>query len=166
MGDSTTPPLGSWGAGIPNGSVTVTGCTFTGNNVAASLEGGGGVGGTGSVYYRFVNNGSALAPITGIPTTTPGTGSSHALVFANGSDSGGGTYKALISGNFIGSNTNIGSAKGNGMRVFMQGQQAATVTILNNTVRNCPLGRGIDISELGRPTANSGQTLLNVKVVG
>src|SRR5262249_30521072 len=32
MGDSTTAPLGSWGGGIPNGSVTVTSCSFSGNN--------------------------------------------------------------------------------------------------------------------------------------
>src|SRR5262249_24208109 len=90
IGDSTTAPLPAWGGGIPNGSATVTGCTFTSNNVAASFESGGGTGGTGSVYYRFVNN----LTITG--------SHSHAVNFANGSDSGGGTYKAFVSGNVIG----------------------------------------------------------------
>src|SRR5262249_51640272 len=59
---------------VPTGTVTVSGNTFTTNNVAASFEGGGGTNGTGSAYYRFVNNGSASSPILGIPTTTPGTG--------------------------------------------------------------------------------------------
>jgi hypothetical protein len=157
------------GTGVaPAGTITVTGSTFSGNNVAASFEGGGGTNGTGSAYYRFVNNGTATNPITGIPTTTPGSGSSHALNFANGSDSAGGTYKALVSGNFVGSAgvAQSGSAKGDCLRAFMQGQQAATVTIVNNTLRACPLGRGIDVTELGRPVANSGQTPLDVKITG
>jgi hypothetical protein len=162
MGDSVTAPLGVWGGGIPNGSVTVTGCTFANNNVAASFEGGGGTGGTGSTYYRFINN----LNITG--------STSVAVNFANGSDSGGGTYKALVSGNHIGTAgvPNSGSAIGEGIRVFMQGQQAATVTVLNNIIRalyNGPGGfdaRGIDVEELGRPNANFGQTPLNIKIVG
>jgi len=134
--------------------------------VMASFEGGGGTGGTGSVYYRFVNNGTAANPLTGVPITTPGSGSSHAVNFANGSDSGGGTYKAFISGNFIGSASTVASGKGDGLRVFLQGQQTATVTIQNNTIKNAPNGRGIDVSELGRPTANSGQTRLDLKIIG
>jgi hypothetical protein len=140
----------------PNGAITVTNSTFTNNNVAASFEGGGGTGGTGSAYYRFVNN----MTITG--------SHSHAVNFANGSDSGGGTYKALISGNIIGNAAvaGSGSAIGDGLRVFMQGEQDATIDIENNTIRQVPLGRGIDVSELGRPGANHGQTLLDVKIVG
>ena len=167
LGDSVTAPLGAWGGGIPNGSITITGCTFVGNNVAAELDGGtGAAGASGSTYYRFINNGTAANPIVGIPITTPGTGSSHCLVFANGSDSGGGTYKAFISGNFLGSATQVASGKGNGMRIFMQGQQTSTVTVVNNSVLNCPIGRGIEVSELGRPTSNSGQTVLNIKLTG
>jgi hypothetical protein len=168
VGDSTTAALGSWSPTPPNGSITVTGCTFTGNNVAAEMDGGtGAAGAIGSTYYRFVNNGTAANPIVGIPITTPGTGSSHALVFANGSDSGStGTYKALISGNFLGSASQVASGKGNGMRIFMQGQQAATVTVVNNSVLNCPIGRGIEVSELGRPGAAFGQTPLDIKLTG
>src|SRR5262249_8630041 len=40
----------------PAGTITVSNSTFTNNNVGASFEGGGGTGGTGSVYYRFLNN--------------------------------------------------------------------------------------------------------------
>jgi len=167
LGDSTTAPLPAWGGGIPNGSITITGCTFVGNNVAAELDGGtGAAGASGSTYYRFVNNGTAANPIVGIPITTPGTGSSHCLVFANGSDSGGGTYKAFISGNFLGSASQVASGKGNGMRIFLQGQQAAIVTVVNNSVLNCPIGRGIEVSELGRPGGGFGQTQLNVKLSG
>ncbi|HXA16533.1 MAG TPA: putative Ig domain-containing protein [Thermoanaerobaculia bacterium] len=166
LGDSATAPLAGWG-GPPNGSITVTGCTFVGNNVAAELDGGtGAAGAAGSTYYRFVNNGTALNPIVGIPITTPGTGSSHCLVFANGSDSGGGSYKAFISGNFLGSATQVASGKGNGMRIFMQGQQSSTVTVVNNSVLNCPIGRGIEVSELGRPGGGFGQTQLNIKLTG
>src|SRR5262249_3721117 len=93
-------------------------------------------------------------------------GSSVAVNFANASDSGGGKYKAFISGNFIGSASTVASGKGDGLRVVMQGQQAATVTIQNNTIKNPPNGRGIDSSELGRPTVNSGQTPLDIKIVG
>src|SRR5262249_42928435 len=113
MGDSTQAPLPAWSPAPPNGSVTVIANTLTHNNVAASFESGGGTGGTGSVYYRFVNN-----------TTITGS-QSHAVNFANGSDSGGGTYKAFVSGNVIG-NAGVaasGSVTGNGMRFFMQGQQ-------------------------------------------
>src|SRR5262249_28329248 len=67
----------------PTGAVTVTGSTFTNNNVGAIFVGGGGVNGTGSAYYRFVDN----LTITG--------NHASAVVFANGSDSAGGTYKAL-----------------------------------------------------------------------
>src|SRR5262249_53052581 len=140
----------------PTGTVTVTGSTFTNNNVAASFEAGGGTNGTGSAYYRFVSN-----------TTVTGS-RSHAINFANGSDSGGGTYRALISGNSVGSAATAasGSAIGDCLRVFMQGQQTATVTIQNNTLRQCPLGRGIDASELGRPNAGFGQTRLDIKITG
>src|SRR5262245_9053754 len=156
IGDSSTAPLPSWSPAPPNGSVTVIGCTFSNNNVAASFEAGGGTGGTGSNYYRFVNN-----------TTITGS-HSHAVNFASGASNGGGTYKAFVSGNVIG-NAGVagsGSAIGNGMRFFMQGQQATTLTIQNNTIRQIPLGRGIEIAELGRDNANSGQTRLDVKVTG
>lgn len=147
---------------VPSGTLTVSGCTFTNNDVAASFEGGAGTGGTGSVYYRFVNN----LTITG--------SHSVAVNFANGSDSGGGTYKAFISGNNIGTAgvANSGSAIGEGLRVFMQGQQVATVTILNNVIRDLYNGaggfdaRGIDVQELGRPNSGFGQTALDVKIVG
>src|SRR5262249_7885985 len=93
---------------------------------------------------------------------------SHAINFANGSDSGGGTYRAFVSGNVIG-NAGVaasGSVNGNGMRFFFQGQQAAIATIENNTIRQAPLGRGIQVAELGRPGAGFGQTTLDVKITG
>src|SRR5262249_23768978 len=93
---------------------------------------------------------------------------SHAVNFADGASSGGGAFKALISGNTIGSSAVVGSgsAIGDGIRGFMQGQQTGSVDIENNTIRQIPNGRGIDVSELGRDNANSGQTVLNVKIVG
>jgi len=145
------------GAGAPStGTVTVTGCTITNNNVGASFEGGGGTGGTGSAYFRFVNN-----------TTILGS-QSTAVNFANGSDSAGGTFKAFVSGNSVGNAgvADSGSAFGDGMRFFLQGQQAATVTIVNNTIRQIPFGRGIDVEELGRPGPAHGQTRLDVKITG
>ncbi|HXA16537.1 MAG TPA: putative Ig domain-containing protein [Thermoanaerobaculia bacterium] len=145
------------GVGAPTtGTITVTGCTFTNNNVGASFEGGGGTNGTGSVYFRFVNNTNILGS------------QSDAVNFANGSDSGGGTFKAFVSGNVIGNAgvANSGSAFGNGMRFFLQGQQTATVTIVNNTIRQIPFGRGIDVEELGRPGPAHGQTRLDVKITG
>jgi|GEM_PF-646922 len=145
------------GVGAPStGTVTVTGCTITNNNVGASFEGGGGTAGNGSAYFRFVNN-------TGIVGSQ-----STAVNFANGADSAGGTFKAFVSGNSIGNGgvADSGSAFGDGLRFFLQGQQAATVTIVNNTIRQIPFGRGIDVEELGRPGANHGQTRLDVKITG
>ncbi len=145
------------GVGAPaTGTITVSGCTFTNNDIGASFEGGGGTGGTGSVYFRFVNNTSILGS------------QSHAVNFANGADSAGGTYKAFVSGNVVGNAgvANSGSAFGDGMRVFLQGQQTATVTITNNTIRQVPFGRGIDVTELGRPGPAHGQTHLDVKITG
>jgi hypothetical protein len=145
------------GAGAPaTGTVTVTGCTITNNNVGASFEGGGGTAGTGSVYFRLVNN-----------TTIVGS-QSTAINFANGSDSAGGTFKAFVSGNNVGNAgvADSGSSFGDGMRFFLQGQQAATVTIVNNTIRQIPFGRGIDVEELGRPGPAHGQTRLDVKITG
>src|SRR5262249_62421798 len=129
IGNSTTAPLPSWSPAPPNGSVTVTGCTFTNNNVAASFEGGGGTGGSDNVYYRFVNNGTAAAPILGTPITTPGTGSSHTVIFANGSDSAGGTDKGVMSGNLVGTAAAAGWAGGKGTAVpgLTQGRRAPTV---------------------------------------
>jgi hypothetical protein len=146
------------GVGAPaTGTITVSGCTFTNNDAGASFEGGGGAAGaTGSVYVRFVNNTNILG------------NQSVAVNFANGSDSGGGTFKALASGNLIG-NAGVagsGSAFGEGIRFFLQGQQTATVTVLNNTIRQCPFGRGIDIEELGRPGSGHGQTHLDAKITG
>src|SRR5262249_21700902 len=160
IGDSVTAPLGSWVPAPPNGSLTVTGCTLNRNNVAASFESGGGAG-SPTVYYRFVNN-----SVIGIPITIPGSGPSHAVHLASSAENDGGTFKGLCSGNTIGNATTVGSGKGDGIRCFFQGKQTTTMTILNNTVRGCPLGRGIDVSELGRVGTNTGQTVLNVKITG
>ncbi len=144
------------GVGAPaTGTITITGCSFSGNNVALSCEGGGGSGGTGSAWFRCVNNNAQ-------------TSHSVAMNFADGASSGVGTYKAFISGNTIGTAGTAGSGSliGEGIRCFMQGQQACTLTIINNVIRQCPNGRGIDIEELGRDNANSGQTACDVKITG
>jgi VCBS repeat-containing protein len=150
------------GVGAPaTGTITVNNNTITNNDVGASFESGG-TNGNGSAYYRFTNN----ATITG--------NHSLAVNFANGSTVGTGTFKVFCDNNHIGTAgvPNSGSAIGEGIRGFFQGNQTVTATITNNVIRalyNGPGGfdaRGIDIEELGYSGSNQGQTRLDVKLTG
>ncbi|HRF98039.1 MAG TPA: hypothetical protein PLZ51_22690, partial [Aggregatilineales bacterium] len=75
---------------------------------------------------------------------------SHGMNFFTGAGAGtGGTYTARIEGNIIGNSAvvNSGSAIGNCMRININGDLASPARILvnNNTLRQCPNGRGIEI---------------------
>ena len=158
---------GNYGNGVGNaadplhqaGAATVTGCTITNNGgLGASFAGGGG-NGTGSTLFRILNN-----TITG--------SKSHALNFVSGATATGGTYKALVSGNIIGTAgvPNSGSAIGSGIVVTMQAQ-AGTVTITGNTIRALYNGvggfgsRGIDVEALGPVATGLGSTPLDLVLI-
>ena len=68
MAANDNATIGDGSGSAPTGTATVTGSSFSGNNAAAELNGGtGAAGATTHVYYRFVNNGTALEPNHGYP---------------------------------------------------------------------------------------------------
>jgi large repetitive protein len=72
---------------------------------------------------------------------------SHGMNFFTAAGAGtSGTYNARIEGNIIGNSaiTGSGSAIGNCMRININGDADATVLVNNNTLRQCPNGRGIE----------------------
>jgi hypothetical protein len=145
------------GVGAPaTGTFTVTGCTFTNNQgIGPSFANGGGTG-SPSMYVRFVSN------------NLQGT-KSHAVNFVSGA-AGGGTMKMFIDSNIIGTagTANSGSQLGTGIQITQQGTCTMTATVTNNTIRQCPLGRGIQFEALG-PTAtgqNANSYPVNIKLTG
>jgi len=152
MGNSVGAPA--------TGTITVSGCTFSGNDGHASFESGGN--GTGNSYVRFVSN---------VNMTNALTGSAINFGVAN---SGTGTFKAFCDGNVIGTlgTPGSGSASGEGISAKFQGRHTAILTVTNNQVRDVANGagafgaRGIDVEDLGDPGANLGQTQLDVKITG
>jgi len=152
MGNSVGAPA--------TGTITVSGCTFSGNDGHASFESGGN--GTGNSYVRFVSN---------VNMTNALTGSAINFGVAN---SGTGTFKAFCDGNVIGTlgSPGSGSASGEGISAKFQGRHTAILTVTNNQVRDVANGagafgaRGIDVEDLGDPGANLGQTQLDVKITG
>ncbi|MFN8526890.1 MAG: tandem-95 repeat protein [Chloroflexota bacterium] len=74
----------------------------------------------------------------------------------------GGSLTGVISNNTVGDPATIdsGSKIGNGMRININGQANAVITVSNNTINQVPAGRGIEV--IGR----NGTGGLKVKVVG
>ncbi len=145
------------GAGAPaTGTATVTGCTFTGNGSAAADFDQGGAGGVSNMYARFINN-----------LNITGNGGPVVNVFSS-SSSAGGTMKARIDGNHIGNVAIAGSGSlfGPGIRVFLQGKTLATVTVVNNFVRQTPGSRGIDVEALGPVTTGQPITVSDITITG
>jgi len=141
----------------PTGAVTITGSTFTNSGgLGVSFASGGGSG-SSSMYVRFVSN------------TMTGT-HSHAINVDAGANATGGTQRVLIDDNVIGNVgvTGSGSAIGEGIVVTQQGNVTQTVTITNNTIRQIPLGRGIDVEALGPVATGQNPTgyPTNVSITG
>jgi hypothetical protein len=114
--------------------------SFTNNGLQASFE----QSGSADLTFKLLNNG----PMT-MPNTASGT--SHAVNVFSSSTSTGGTVRGRISGNTIG-NAGIagsGSAIGSGIRGLIQGKTVATLLVANNTIRQVPQARGIDLQFLG-----------------
>jgi hypothetical protein len=114
------------------GAFTVSGNTFTNNNIAAEVN-----------QFQAANLTFSLSNNTSI------TGSqSHAIVVGSSGASTGGTLRGHIDGNTIGASASVnsGSVFGNGIRLIVQAQTRGIVTVNNNTIRQTPLGRGIEIT--------------------
>jgi len=114
--------------------------SFTNNGLQASFE----QSGSADLTFKLLNNG----PMT-MPNNPSGT--SHAVNVFSSSTSTGGTVRGRISGNTIGNAgiTGSGSAIGSGIRGLIQGKTVATLLVANNTIRQVPQGRGIDLQFLG-----------------
>jgi hypothetical protein len=114
--------------------------SFTNNGLHASFE----QSGTADLTFGLLDN----TPMT-MPNDTSGT--SHAVnVFSSGGSTAG-TIRGRISGNTIGNSgvAGSGSAIGSGIRALLQGKTVATLAIINNTIRQTPNARGIDLQFLG-----------------
>ena len=109
--------------------------TFTGNNIALDLD----QDDSSQFTFNVLNN-------------TMNTHRSHAInVFTNTASTGGG-FTGKIDGNRIGTSGTVdsGSAIGNGMRLNINGQAQAAITVSNNILNEVPNGRGIEmIGRLG-----------------
>jgi hypothetical protein len=106
------------------GTFTVSGNTFLNNGIQASST----QDTASSLTFKFINNGTAAAPISGSILQ-------HVNVFSS-SQSTGGTLVGTVSGNFIGNPAVQGADGGGGISAVIQGQTDATLLIDNNTIRN------------------------------
>jgi VCBS repeat-containing protein len=114
---------------------TIQNNTFTNNNIHIDLNQQNDTDPVGSHTFKILNN-----------TTMTGA-RSHAVNIFAAAGSFGGTFTGTIEGNTIG-NAGVaesGSAIGNGIRVNINGGSDATMLLNNNTIRQTPNGRGIEI---------------------
>jgi hypothetical protein len=113
-------------------SFTVQSSTFTNNNAAMQFQ----QSQSGTMSVKVLNN----TTITGHQ--------SHAIILGSSSSTTGGTINARLTGNQIG-NAGVagsGSVTGNGIRVIVQSKTQGAVLIDGNTIRQCPNGRGIEVT--------------------
>jgi large repetitive protein len=132
-------------------SATVQNCTFQDNNAGMDFD----QFNSANVTFKALNNtvsNVARVAASGANST------SHAInVFSSGATTGG-TLKARVTGNIIGSAavTNSGSSLGNGIRVRIQSKTVGTVLLDTNTIRQIPTQRGIEVTGA---SLNAGQGL-------
>jgi large repetitive protein len=130
------------------GTFTASGNTFTNNGVQADFD----QDGSANLTFKFLNNGTALAPMTGSDI--------QAINVFTSSTSTGGTVTGTIQGNHIGNSTaESGSVTGGGIRVEIQGHTDATLLIDSNVIQGYDGGnRGIDVEDPG-PTSATGPVI-------
>jgi hypothetical protein len=111
--------------GSGSNAFTVSGNTFIDNGIHASFT----QDTAGNLQFKFQNNGSAGAPMTGSIL--------QAVNVFSSSQSTGGTLVGTVSGNFIGNAAvaNSGSTQGGAISAVIQGQTDATLLIDSNTTR-------------------------------
>jgi hypothetical protein len=147
------------------GSFTVQNSSFDDNNIALQC----GQFHTSSFTCRFLTN-TIINDSRRANIATGGT--SMAIVAGSSATAGAGSIlKARIEGNVIGDAAidGSGSSVGSGIRVIVQGLTAGTVAIHNNTIRECPVGYGIEATFLGHqddlePVPTSDVTVTNNNV--
>jgi len=115
--------------------MTIQDNSFTNNNIHVDLNQQNDTDPVGSHTFRILNN----ATMTGAR--------SHAINVFSVAGTFGGTFTGRIEGNTIGDAgvADSGSAIGNGIRVNINGGSDATMLLDNNTIRQTPNGRGIEI---------------------
>ncbi len=120
-------------------AATISGNTFSNNSTALDLVGLAGASMTYTVTSNTIVN-SARNATSGIG------GTSHAVNVFQGTPSTG-TLNLRFDGNTIGSAelAGSGSSLGNGLRVNFNDGGQGRVVINNNTIRQCPVGRGIEV---------------------
>ena len=130
--------------GTSGSALTVSNSSFDDNNIALQC----GLFHASSFSCRFINN----TVINDNRTATSGTGgTSQAMVLGTSGVSTGGSFLARVAGNVIG-NASVdgsGSSLGSGIRAVIQGLADSTITITGNTIRECPVGFGMDLESLG-----------------
>jgi hypothetical protein len=123
---------------------TVQNSSFDDNNIALQC----GQFHSSNFTCRFIND----TVINDNRRATSGPNStSTAIVVGTSSTATGGTMNARIAGTFVGSSSfaGSGSSTGSGIRAIVQGLSASVITITGNTVREAPVGFGLDIESLG-----------------
>jgi hypothetical protein len=141
--------------------VTVQNNVMTDNGLHASFE----QSGSANLQFQFINNGTALVPLT-MPNTP--TGTARALNVFSSSTTTGGSINGRITGNFIGNAavTGSGSPTGNGLRVFIQGRTTSSMLVSNNTIRQTPQARGMDFQYVGSIPAGNPIAQQDLTVTG
>ncbi|MBS1791322.1 MAG: DUF11 domain-containing protein, partial [Acidobacteria bacterium] len=113
---------------------TIQNCTFTNNNIHIDMDQQNDTDPVGSHTFKVLNN-----TMTGA--------NSHAVNIFAAAGSFGGSFNGRFEGNVIGNAAvaGSGSAIGNGVRVNINGGSDATMLLNNNTIRQTPNGRGMEI---------------------
>ncbi|MFN8558944.1 MAG: hypothetical protein U0531_16935 [Dehalococcoidia bacterium] len=116
------------------GIYTIQNSTFINNNIAIDVNQQNDTDPVGSHTFEVMNN-------------TILSSNSHAVNIFAAAGSFGGTFTGRFEGNVIGNAGTVGSgsAIGNGVRVNINGGSDATVVLHNNTIRQTPNGRGIEV---------------------
>jgi hypothetical protein len=110
-------------------SATIQNSTFTGNNIHVDLN----HDGTSNVTYKMLTNTLLQAAANSINFFTSATAGT------------GGTMNGRFDGNVIGNPAVFASGGGIGIRINVNGGAATRVLVNNNTIRQIPNGRGIEI---------------------
>jgi hypothetical protein len=113
---------------------TVQNSTFSGNTIHVDMNQQNDTDPDGSQTFRVLNN-----TMTGA--------NSHAINILAATGAFAGSFTGTVSGNAIGNAAvaGSGSAIGNGIRVNINGGSDATMLLNNNTIRQTPNGRGIEV---------------------
>jgi VCBS repeat-containing protein len=152
-GTSQIGPLGA-----PSGSQNafeVYSNTFANNGEHASIE----QDGAAAIDVDFTALPSAPQSMLGA--------SGHAVNVSSAPTSTGGTIRARIKANAIGDGATAGSgsATGNGVNVDIEGNATPTISIIQNTIRQTPLGRGIDAEFKGAAASSNDITVQTNDVI-